>query len=136
MMSKLFDKTFWKFIIVGIINTIFGTTVMFVSYNILQFSYWISSALNYILGSILSYFLNKNFTFQNKEKSWRVVVRFVINISLCYLIAYGAAKPFAMWVLSDSSISIQENAAMLIGMCVFVILNYFGQKMFVFRCSK
>ena len=133
MMSKLFDKTFWKFIIVGIINTIFGTTVMFVSYNILHFSYWISSALNYILGSILSYFLNKNFTFQNKEKSWRVVVRFVINISLCYLIAYGVAKPLVANILVNASVSIQENGAMLVGMCLFVGLNYLGQRFFAFR---
>lgn len=67
--QQLLDLTFWKFVLVGIINTVVGTTVMFVAYNALHFSYWVSSASNYIIGSIVSYFLNKYFTFQNKEKS-------------------------------------------------------------------
>ena len=133
MLSKLFDQTFWKFILVGMINTVFGTTVMFVSYNFLHFNYWISSALNYILGSILSYFLNKHFTFQNKERSWRVVVRFVINISVCYLIAYGVAKPVVANVLVNAPVKVRENGAMLVGMCLFVGLNYLGQRFFAFK---
>lgn len=53
---KLIDKTTFKFIFVGIINTLVGTSVMFVAYNLLHFSYWISSASNYIIGSIVSFF--------------------------------------------------------------------------------
>ena len=86
---KLFDKTTIKFLIVGVINTLVGTSIMFFLYNLLHVSYWISSASNYIIGSIVSYFLNKYFTFQSKEKSLAMVARFVINISVCYLLAYG-----------------------------------------------
>ncbi len=131
--KKLFDKTFWKFILVGIVNTIFGTTIMFVAYNVFNFSYWISSAANYILGSILSYFLNKYFTFQNKSKNIKTIFKFIMNISVCYLIAYGLAKPGVKLLLSDASKSVQENGAMLVGMGLFVILNYCGQRFFAFR---
>ena len=55
------DKTFMKFVIVGIVNTIVGTTIMFVFYNVFGLSYWISSASNYFFGSICSYILNKHF---------------------------------------------------------------------------
>lgn len=68
-LAKFFDKTFWKFILVGIANTLFGTAIMFVFYNVFHLSYWVSSASNYIFGSILSYFLNKHFTFQSKDNS-------------------------------------------------------------------
>ena len=27
-MRKLLDKTFWKFLLVGVINTLFGTAIM------------------------------------------------------------------------------------------------------------
>ena len=107
LLRKIFDKTFWKFIMVGVINTLFGTAVMFACYNLLHFSYWVSSAANYIFGSILSYFLNKHFTFQNKSRSWKTVLKFVVNISVCYLIAYGAAKPAVSALLSDASVTIQ-----------------------------
>ncbi len=135
-LCKIFDKTFWKFIIVGVINTLFGTAVMFVFYNVFHFSYWISSASNYILGSILSYFLNKYFTFQSRDKSVRGIVKFVINISICYFVAYGIAKPLILQVLSDYSSKAQDNIAMLVGMCLFVALNYLGQRFFVFKQHK
>ena len=130
---RIFDRTILKFLIVGVVNTLFGTAVMFSLYNLAGCSYWISSAANYILGSILSFFLNKYFTIQNKERSWRQVVRFTVNIAACYLVAYGVAKPAVRMLLSGQSVSIQENAAMLVGMCLFTGLNYFGQRFFAFR---
>lgn len=54
----LIDKSFGKFIIVGLINTLFGTGIMLIFYNIFHVNYWISSAANYFFGSVLSYFLD------------------------------------------------------------------------------
>ena len=133
MKRGIWDWTILKFLIVGVVNTVFGTIVMFSLYNLAGCSYWISSAANYILGSILSFFLNKYFTFQNRERSWGQVVRFTVNIAACYLVAYGVAKPAVRMLLSGQSVSIQENAAMLVGMCLFTGLNYFGQRFFAFR---
>jgi putative flippase GtrA len=133
LLTKLFDRTFWKFILVGIANTIFGTGIMFLFYNVFHLSYWISSASNYFFGSILSYFLNKLFTFKNKGNAKETLPRFVINITLCYLLAYGLAKPLAMRMLSGMTVTVQENVAMLVGMCLFVGFNYLGQRFFVFR---
>lgn len=131
---KLFtDKTFMKFIMVGIINTLVGTTIMFVFYNVFHLSYWISSASNYFFGSICSYLLNKHFTFRFKEKALWSLLRFTINILTCYLLAYGIAKPIMQWILFGYSKSIQENVSMALGMCLFVIFNYLGQRFFAFR---
>ena len=130
---KKIDSTFIRFAMVGVANTIFGTAIMFLFYNVFHLSYWVSSASNYIFGSILSYFLNKNFTFQNKERSWQVVFRFVINISICCAIAYGIAKPLVRMLLSGQSVKIQDNGAMLVGMVLFVVINYLGQRLFVFK---
>ncbi|MCM3389128.1 GtrA family protein [Ureibacillus chungkukjangi] len=135
-MSKLFnllDAKFWKFIIVGVINTIVGTAIMFGFYNFLHFSYWTSSAANYILTSILSYFLNKYFTFQHKGSSWKSALRFAVNIAVCYLLAYGIAKPVTLLVLAEMGQRIQENVAMFVGMVLFTLLNYIGQRFFAFK---
>lgn len=134
--KKWLDFTTIKFIIVGIINTVVGTSVMFILYNIFSVGYWMSSAANYIIGSIVSYFLNKYFTFQNREKSFKQIILFVINISLCYLIAYGVAKPMVAFILNQYNEKIQGNISMLVGMGLFVILNYFGQRLVAFRQSE
>lgn len=136
LLSKFFDRTFWKFILVGVANTLFGTGIMFVFYNVFHFSYWISSASNYFFGSILSYLLNRMFTFRSEETTTKTLPRFVINISLCYLLAYGMAKPLLSHILSGFSQNIQENIAMLVGMCLFVGLNYIGQRFFVFKGKR
>ena len=134
--SSFFDASFFRFILVGIINTLFGTAIMFVFYNVFHFGYWFSSASNYVLASILSYFLNKYYTFQKRGSDIRSVVRFIVNISLCYLLAYGIAKPLMVWMLSGVEQSIQENIAMLTGMLLFVGFNYIGQRFFVFNDKK
>lgn len=136
MKDRIRDNTFIKFAAVGVINTLFGTAIMFGLYNLAGASYWVSSAANYILASILSYILNKRFTFRHEGEVVQSGVRFAINIAVCYFAAYGLAKPFAMVLLEDAGKSIQENTAMLIGMCIFVVINYLGQKLFVFRCRK
>lgn len=133
MIKKFFDKTFWKFILVGIVNTLFGAAIMFVFYNCFHLSYWFSSASNYFFGSILSYFLNKYYTFQYKNRDFGVILRFAANILVCYGIAYGIAKPLVRQLLVGASVSVQENGAMLVGMCLFVALNYVGQRFFAFK---
>lgn len=136
LLNKFFDRTFWKFILVGVVNTLFGTGIMFVFYNVFNFNYWISSASNYFFGSILSYILNRMFTFRNTDTTSKTLPRFVINITLCYLLAYGMAKPLVINILSDFTKTIQENIAMMVGMCLFVGLNYIGQRFFVFNVHR
>ncbi len=133
LFEKLFDRTFLTFLAVGVVNTLFGTAVMFLAYNLLHLNYWISTAANYVFGSILSYFLNKRFTFHNQASHKKTAVRFIINIAVCYAIAYGVARPLVRLALSGAGQTIQDNVAMLTGMVLFVGLNYFGQRFFAFR---
>ena len=134
-MKKFIDITTIKFLVVGVVNTLVVTSVMFIFYNVLGTGYWTASAANYIVGSIVSYFLNKYFTFKSKKQSLREILRFIVNIMLCYLLAYGIAKPFALNILQGQTKNIQENVAMLIGMCLFVGLNYLGQRFVVFKAD-
>ena len=140
-LRKLFDPTFFRFLAVGVVNTLVGYGVMFGLYNLAglhawgEAGYWISSAANYLVGSVVSFFLNKHFTFRNQEKGAGVVLRFVVNISVCWLLAYGLAQPAMGWLLGGLNLSqqLQGNLTMLAGSGLFVILNYFGQRLFAFR---
>lgn len=138
---KIFDKTFLKFIVVGIINTLFGTAIMLSSFYILEqlqwfsynINYWASSALNYLCGSILSYFLNKKYTFEVKETSKESIIRFAINVSVCYFLAYGVAQPLALYLFQGAGERLQGYIALVIGMGLFVLLNYVGQRFWAFK---
>ena len=76
---------------------------------------------------------NCEYTGRNKEKSWKQLVKFALNITVCYLGAYGLAKPLVSWFLHGQSKSVQDNLSMLVGMGAFVVFNYVGQRVIVFR---
>ena len=140
-LRALLDPTLFRFILVGLVNTAVGYGVMFGLYNLAGLhtwgdtGYWISSAANYIVGSVVSFFLNKHFTFRSREKGAGVVLRFALNIAVCWALAYGLAKPVMVWLLSGTGWSqqLQGNLSMLAGSGLFVFLNYFGQRFFAFR---
>lgn len=134
--KSLFDIKLWKFLLVGVLNTIVGNGLMFLLYNLAHWGYWPSTAVSYILASIMSYFLNRYFTFKYQGKGWQVAVRFAVNIAVCYLLAYGIAQPLVTRLLSDATESVRDNIAMLTGMCLFVGFNYLGQRFFAFREPK
>ena len=134
-LEKIFSLEQSRFVIVGVMNTIIGVVAMFIAYNVFHLGYWISSACDYIIGSIFSYFANKHFTFKSEKKSGKEVVRFAINIVVCYLLAYGIAQPVMDLLLGSMqlTVSLFEQLSMILGMCIFIVLNYFGQKYFVFK---
>ena len=132
ILSSFFDATFLKFMLVGVVNTLVGIAVMFFCFNVLAWSYWVSSVLNYMVGSIVSYLLNKRYTFQQKGNDWHTVWKFIVNVSVCYVLAYGLAKPFVEWLLSGVTTNIQGNAALFVGMVLFVGFNYIGQRFWAF----
>jgi putative flippase GtrA len=114
---------------------LFGTAIMLVLYNVFGCSYWVSSFCDYLFGSILSYYLNKRFTFHYQGSDWRSIVKFALNIVVCYLIAYSLALPLTRHALESMHLSktIVENIAMLVGTGLFMVINYLGQKFFAFR---
>ena len=138
-LKQLLDPTLFRFLLVGVVNTAVGYGIMFGLYNLAglhtwgDLGYWISSAANYLVGSVVSFFLNKRFTFRNQERGAGVVLRFAANITVCWLLAYGLAKPLVLQLLAGRSLWLQENAAMLVGMCLYTALNYLGQRFFAFR---
>ncbi len=133
MKKKIYDTQFIRFLGVGVINTAVGTGTMFLLYNMLGAGYWVSSASNYIVGSIVSYILNKRFTFKNQDSNKKTIIKFIAGIAVCYGIAYGIAKPLVHMLLSGQSQTVADNVAMLVGMGLFVIINYLSQKFFTFN---
>lgn len=128
-------KTIIKFLLVGVVNTAVGAGVMFVLFNAARVDYWISSACNYILGGMLSYFLNKYFTFENYEKSIAQVLLFILNLVVCYMLAYFLSKKIVCFILSSQDETMRGNISLLVGMCLYTVLNYFGQR-FIFSIPK
>ncbi|MDR2943138.1 MAG: GtrA family protein [Treponema sp.] len=131
--KTLFDKVFLKFLIVGIINTLVGSVIMFVLYNAVHMSYWFSSGCNYFLSSILSFFLNKYFTFTVKRWSVFMIISFIVTIVVSYYVPFWIAKHAVNYFLQNCTEKFRGNIALIAGTCLASAVSYFGQRFVVFR---
>ena len=129
----IFDRIFLKFLLAGLVNTVVGSGLMFVMYNIFGLGYWVSSAANYIVGSVLSFFINKYWTFNVSKWSLYMVVFFILTIAISWFLAYKIARTALYFLFMDHPPEIRDNAALFAGMCLFTGLNYLGQRFIVFK---
>jgi len=131
-MAKLIDKSIPKFLLVGVGNTLLSMVLMFLLEGL---GYWPSTAIAYVAGAVMSFFLNRHFTFHSEETLLRSAVKFAVNVAVCYVIAYALAQPIAGWVLGSTGIAPvwQERLTKLGGMALYTILNYLGQRFFAFQ---
>ena len=144
-LKSFFDIKFLKFILVGILNTVIGEGVVLLLTNPVgwkDFDWGPGAAafVGVVIGSIVSYFLNKYFTFKNREKGWKPVVRFTVNIAACLLIrvlvatAVSALSKGMGWTMFGWDVNtFAGNLSWAVGACTFVACNYVGQRFFAFR---
>ncbi len=132
MKTKIFDKSFLLFLAVGISNTLLSAVIMFALEGL---GYWLSTAIAYISGAVLSFFLNKKYTFKNNDGLLKTALKFTVSIAVCYILAYSIAQPLANKLLMNFEFSViwQERITKLFGMGLYTLLNYFGQKFFAFH---
>ena len=130
---SLIDIKFLKFILVGLLNTAADAGISFALINLTNLNMWWCTAIPCAIASVLSYYLNKHFTFKNTEVGWEPVFRCAVNVGACYLLAYGIAMPAVEWVLSGASANLRDNLTKVAGMCLFTGFNYLGQRLFAFK---
>ena len=121
-----------KFLIVGILNTIIGASIMFIAYNFLKLNYWVSTSLNYIVAGTFSFFANKKFTFKSEGKIFQKIIFFILTIIICYFVAFNLSKKMIAFI-DINDIELKENISMVVGMVIYTVLNFILQKQIVFR---
>ncbi|HWO75800.1 MAG TPA: GtrA family protein [Bacillus sp. (in: firmicutes)] len=126
-------NSFIRFLLVGIANTIVGFSVIMLLLNGLGLSYWVSTFIGNSVGAAVSFFLNRGFTFQSDITYRRGIPRFVFIIFVSYLLSYSLSQEIASQMHSTLLLPVsKENLAVLLGMGLYTIINYFGQKYLVF----
>ena len=131
-MAKLIDKSIPKFLLVGVGNTLLSAVLMILLEGL---GYWPSTAIAYVAGAVMSFFLNRKFTFQSEAEMGRSAVKFAINVAVCYVLAYSIAQPLGSMILGAMGVKDVwlERLTKLGGMGLYTILNYFGQRFFAFQ---
>lgn len=142
-LKKVVDRTLVLYLIIGISNFLLCTGIMFLLYNLAGISQHIAPIVNYGLGSLIWYLACRFVIFPGSKTTPRQLLRFVIDIAVCYLLSYYVIAPLvAQLALKSTRIkalfsfggshNIEGNCEMSAGAISYALLNYFGQRYYVF----
>ncbi|MDF2669321.1 MAG: polysaccharide biosynthesis protein GtrA [Paenibacillus sp.] len=139
LVHSLWNHSFVRFLLVGVLNTIVGLSIAYLLLNAIGTNYWVSTFFGNCIGAVVSYFLNKAFTFQSQVSIGSSIWKFASVILVCYVVSYAAARGISNGLLGLADIQSKgwaDNLAVLLGAGFYTISNYLGQRFFVFRSSS
>jgi len=124
-LSKIKKKELLRFLVGG------GSAVVtdFIAYKLLMLAGLdrnLSKAISFILGSAVGFVINKCWTFESKGFSGREILRYVILYS-CTAAINTLVNKIALMIVPV------EVLGFLCATGVSTVLNFLGQKFFVFR---
>ncbi|WP_042353841.1 GtrA family protein [Bacillus rubiinfantis] len=135
MYLRLVNNSFFRFLAVGLVNTLVGLSLMFVLLHGIGLSYWVSTFTGNAVGAGVSFLLNKSFTFKSNVPLQTGLPRFCVIIMICYISSFYCSERI-MEVVGDArafGIVDVQTGAVLLGSAIYTISNYLGQKYLVFR---
>ncbi|WP_321311691.1 GtrA family protein [Halarcobacter sp.] len=122
-MSKL-KKEVKRFLVAGFsaVGTDLATYYLLLNF----FEHDIAKTISFLLGTIVAFVINKYWTFEKHGKSYKEIVQFAI----LYTVTLGANVLTNKLVLEQTQIVL---LAFLIATGVSTVLNFLGQKFWVFK---
>ena len=118
-----------KYLLVGIINTIVGYGIIFFL-MFASISPEISNIIGYVIVILVSYALNKIYTFQSKAHPKKEFPKFVLSLLASYTLN------FLTLILCIHIFKINPYISQIISGAVYTISGFVFLKYFAFRGSK
>lgn len=125
-MKKILDSSFVRYLFVGLFNTLFGFGIIFILmyYGVLA---EIANLIGYFFGILLSYLLNKYFTFRSKNSHKNEFYKFIIAMGIAYLINLCALS------ISYRILHIDKYLSQIIAGICYTISGYLLNRFFTFK---
>jgi len=127
---KLIDISFLKFLLVGAANTLSGLLVIY----LLKWQFWMddiaANSIGYAFGIMLSFSLNKRWSFQHKGAMTPALIRFLAVTTLAY------ASNLAVVMASLNLLGINSYIAQALGIPSYTTVSYLGSRFYAFRPSQ
>jgi putative flippase GtrA len=122
-------KEFSRFVAVGIANTLLGYAVIFAFMYLARWSPEASNAAGYGVGLLMSYLMNRSFTFRSSNNRGPEFIRFLVVFAL----AYGVN--FAVLALSLYVLSTPAWMAQILAGIAYVATSFLLNRAYVFSAS-
>ncbi len=138
MKEKLLHNETVLYLLIGGSSTVIGWIFAWALPALFHAGFWVTSGVSMAFGGAYTYLLNKRFTFRAGAVSHKKTLpRFVLNMAVCYFIAYGCAKPLLDPLLDRLTpylgVDLTTTAKVFAANLIYIVVNYLGQKFFAFR---
>jgi len=123
-------KQFSRFLVVGVFNTLIGYCVIFACMYLGRMSPETSNAAGYTVGLVISYILNRNYTFNSRQDRFGESIRFFI----VFVIAY--ASNFMVLMILIHNLGIHKGVSQIFAGLIYIVTSYLTNKYYVFKIPK
>jgi putative flippase GtrA len=118
--------SFLRFSAVGVGNTLLGLTLIFALMRFGGVQYIAANAVGYAVGTVVSFVLNRSWTFYHKGRVLSSAVRWGLVIAIAY-----AANVFIV-ILSHEYFGIDRYISQGLGVFAYTCLSYLGARFYAF----
>jgi len=118
---------FFKFGIVGILNTLITAFVIWLLLKVFHCSNYVSNIIGYLAGLINSFIWNRKWTFESHGKISVTVFKFIITFVISYLLQLGGLHLLLQYTAIDNYV------CQLIAMVIYTIINFLLNKYYTFK---
>ena len=129
LIKKLLEDQRIRFLLVGVLNTIFGYGIyaLLVYFNV---NIYIANVISTVLGELHSYLWNRFYTFKSKDKATKEILRFIT----VYLISFGISN--LILFVFVTKMGINKYLGGLFNLICTTLISWFGHKYFSFKGDK
>ena len=115
-----------RFILVGILNTVVGLSIIYAAMYFFDFGIKSANLIGYLVGLIISFTLNKKWTFKNRDRIGSSLIRYLLVIGVAYVANLQTV------IFFDSYLKISPYLAQFMGVFPYALIGYLGCKFFAF----
>jgi glycosyltransferase involved in cell wall biosynthesis/putative flippase GtrA len=119
--------TFIKYLLVGIANTLVGLGTIYFAMYFLRLEIIQANVLGYSVGILLSFVLNKTWTFSSNDHIVSSFLRFTLVLALAYTVNLVTV------LVSNSYFGINPYLAQALGMVPYTVIGFIGSRLYAFR---
>lgn len=118
---------FFRYLVVGVINTLLGYCIIFACMYLAGMTPEASNVAGYAVGLVVSYVLNRYYTFNNKQSRRGEILRFLAVFFVAYV------SNFAVLLILIHRIGMHEGGSQIIAGLVYVVASFLMNKYYVFK---
>ena len=115
-----------RFLAVGLINTGIGLSCIYAAMYFWSIGPYIANAIGYIFGFLVSYHLNRIWTFRKRLAKKRAFFHYMALVGFAYL------TNISIVYIGISHLGINIYIMQLVGVLIYTTLVYLGSSMYVF----